>query len=53
MSQKDAIQAANALLKKNGFNADGTQKKPFSKKEANQRFFEKRILMNPMGNRSR
>lgn len=46
--QKNAIQLANQLLAKNGFSPDGTPRKKYSK---GQRFFERRILMTPMGNR--
>jgi hypothetical protein len=53
MSQQErlsAIKQANQLLAKQGYNPDGTPRKKYSK---GQTFFERRIIMTPMGNRMR
>ena len=44
---------ANELLWKSGFLADGEKKSNLSKKNRNQRFFERRIITTPMGNKTR
>jgi len=50
-SNLDLVALANDLLLKNGFLPDGTPKKKAASKK--QKFFERRILMTPMGNGSK
>ncbi len=49
-TKQDLLLMANKLLSKSGYASDGTPRKYFSK---SQRFFEKRVIGTPMGNRSR
>ena len=49
-SKINLLEAANKLLAKNGFLYDGSEKKKFSK---GQLFFERKIIMPPMGNKMR
>jgi hypothetical protein len=45
---EELIKLANKLLKKNGFSSDGSRR---VRKSKEQLFFEKLIIMTPMGNR--
>ncbi len=55
MSQQAALleKQANKLLIESGFMPNGSKRRPYSKKEARQHFFERRIITTPMGNKMR